>query len=89
MQELLKNVSKGLNARLQLEKKSAKKQHDLKTTNLRSLQHLKTECEAVIFTLLFNMLNGYSQVRLKLILYSVLFVMVTLQFLKLLFAEAL
>lgn len=47
LQELLKNVSKGLNARLQLEKKSAKKQHDLKTTNLRSLQHLKTGCEAM------------------------------------------
>lgn len=88
MHELLENVSKGLNARLQLEKKTAKEQHALQNTHLRNLQHLKTDCEEVIFPLLFNMFNGYSQVRLKLILYFVLLVMLTLQFLLVIFLLA-
>lgn len=45
LHELLENVSKGLNARLQLEKKTAKEQHALQNTHLRNLQHLKTDCE--------------------------------------------
>lgn len=47
LQELLKNVSKGLNARLQLGKKSAKEQHALQKIHLQSLQNLKMECKTI------------------------------------------
>lgn len=51
LQELLKNVSKGLYARLQLGKKSAKEQHALQNTHLQKLQNLKLECKTVIVSL--------------------------------------
>lgn len=47
LQELLKNVSKGINARLQLGKKNAKEQHDLRKIHLQSLQNLKMECKTM------------------------------------------
>lgn len=47
LQALLKNVSKGLNARLELGKKSAKEQHALKKIHLQSLQKLKMECKTM------------------------------------------
>lgn len=49
--ELLKNVSKGLNARLQLGNTSAKEQHALQKIHLQSLQNLKMECKTVIISL--------------------------------------
>lgn len=47
LQELLKNVSKGLNARLQLGKKSAKEQHAMQKIHLQSLKNLKMECKTM------------------------------------------
>lgn len=47
LQELLKIVSKGLNARLTLGKKSAKEQHAMQKIHLQSLQNLKMECKTM------------------------------------------